>query len=81
MDGETWAGFRVDSPAGRVGYVLHLVPAAPSRPALLAVRAGAGGELVLFVPVEDVGWVDDVERVVALNNQPRVDATRRLEAA
>lgn len=61
LDRDYWLahceGYRVESPAGRLGLVEEVIPPSGQRPGLLAVRGGLLGRRLLLVPVSDVAFV------------------------
>jgi hypothetical protein len=75
-------GFRVDSPAGRVGVVREVhFRSRIDRPDALAVKTGFLGP-VLLIPVDDVAEVSlREERVVLLRGPQRNDLRKRLVGA
>jgi hypothetical protein len=65
-------GFRVDSPAGRVGYVVELRYGSSSEePDAIVVRAGLFGRVLLIVPAGEIGEIVPRERRVLLLRSPR----------
>lgn len=72
-------GFQVDSPHGRVGFVVELrFGSSLERPDAIAIRAGLLGRLLLIVPVEEIDEILPREERIVLRRSPRPTATERL---
>jgi hypothetical protein len=73
-------GFRVESPAGRVGFVEGLrFRSRIDLPDLLEVSAGRLGRRVLMIPVADVESVESGEELISLRADP-IQRRRRVPA-
>jgi hypothetical protein len=77
-------GFRVDAPAGRLGFVEEVrFVTRLDRPDLLVVRGGLAGRRVLLVPVTQVKEVVPRQERVVLTRSPdekRYESAQRLRA-
>ncbi len=65
-------GFRVDSSAGRIGYVKGLRASRSGKPELLEVRAGLLGRRLLLIPVEQIGEIAPEQRRILLGGPPQL---------
>ena len=64
-------GFRVDSPAGRVGFVVELRYGSSSEePDAIAVRAGRFGRVPLIVPAGEIEEIVPSERASSCSGRP-----------
>jgi hypothetical protein len=64
-------GFRVDTPAGRLGFVeLVMLRARPDEPDALVVRVGVLGRRLVVVPAEEVADVLPRRRRIVLRRVP-----------
>lgn len=72
-------GFRVDSPDGRIGFVVGvLAGAGRARPEVLAVRAGLFGRRLLLIPTRCVESVVPRRRRILLHASPELVGSERL---
>jgi hypothetical protein len=75
-------GFRVDSPAGRVGFVVELrYGSSLEEPDAIVVRAGLFGRVLLIVPAGEIGEIVPRERRVLLLRSPRSTTPRTAPSA
>lgn len=75
-------GFRVDSPAGRIGFVEDvLFRSRSARPETLAVRAGLFGRRLLLVSIESVEEVIPSRQRIVLRGSPELLGTAGLADA
>ena len=63
-------GFRVESPAGRIGTVQGVRFGSSSEPDVLEVRAGLFGRRLLLVPVREVEEIISEQKRIILRASP-----------